>query len=403
MKYIVLLGDGMADRPLETLDGRTPLEAAEKPHMDFLAQHGAVGTAQTIPAGMPTGSDTANLSVLGYDPRKYYTGRSPLEAASLGVALQDGDVTFRCNLVTLSGEGEYGGLTMEDYSAGEITTQEAQTLIEYLAGELCGDGMRLYPGISYRHCLVASGAPTGSHLTPPHDISGKPIRGHLPEGPWGERLRGMMERSYALLREHPVNQARVQAGKHPANSVWFWGEGTRPALDAFSDVYGVSGGVVCAVDLVKGIGICAGMRVADVPGATGGMTTNYAGKAQAAIQLLREGCDLVYIHVEAPDECGHHGDVAAKIAAIEAIDRDILGAVLEEFQGEPLRILLTPDHPTPIALRTHTGDAVPFVLYESGRDAGQPAPRYTETCARETGIFLPEGPMMMQKLISGDF
>ncbi len=405
MKYIIMLGDGMADYPIPALGGRTPLDAAHKPHMDFLAQHGAVGMVQTIPTGMPPGSDTANLSVMGYAPERYYTGRSPLEAVSMGIDLKKDDVALRCNLVTLSDEPVYEDKTMVDYSSGEISTEESRELIEFLAKEFQADDLMLRCGISYRHCLVLSHAQTGTDLTPPHDISGQPIRGHLPTGRYGERLSTLMRRSYELLKDHPVNQKRVAAGKRPANSCWFWGEGTRPQLDTLEHLYGVRGGVVCAVDLIKGLGICAGLRTIPVEGATGGMVTNYAGKGQAALQLLRDGCDLVYIHVEAPDECGHHGDAQAKIAAIEAIDEQILGLLMDELKkdGEAFSVLLAPDHPTPVALRTHTADPVPFVLYSSERDSGPSAARYTEALAKESGLFLPEGPMLMKKLIRGDF
>ncbi len=405
MKYIIMLGDGMADYPIPALDNRTPLDAAYKPHMDFLAQHGTVGMVQTIPAGMPPGSDTANLSVMGYAPERYYTGRSPLEAVSMGIDLKNDDVALRCNLVTLSDEPAYEDKTMVDYSSGEISTEEARELIEFLAKEFQADDLMLQCGISYRHCLVLSHAQTGTELTPPHDISGQPIRGHLPTGRYGERLSAMMRRSYELLKDHPVNKKRVAAGKHPANSCWFWGEGTRPQLDTLEELYGVHGGVVCAVDLIKGLGICAGLRTVPVEGATGGMVTNYAGKGQAALRLLRDGCDLVYIHVEAPDECGHHGDAQAKIAAIEAIDKEILGLLMDELSrdGEPFSVLLAPDHPTPVALRTHTADPVPFVLYSSERDSRPSAARYTEALAKNSGLFLPEGPMLMKKLIRGDF
>lgn len=403
MKYIVVLGDGMADRPLPELGGRTPLEAANKPHMDEIARCGAVGMAQTVPHGMPPGSDTANLSVMGYAPEIYYSGRSPLEAVSMGVPVNDDDVTFRMNLVTVSDEPDYAAKTMIDYSAGEISTEESTELVRFLAENLnCGD-LQIYPGISYRHCLVLRHAQTGTTLTPPHDITGKPVAGHLPSGRCGERLLALMERSCALLRDHPVNLARRARGLNPANSCWLWGEGTRPKLEPFEKLYGVKGGVVCAVDLLKGIGLCAGMRVPDVPGATGAMWTDFAAKGRKALELLRDGCDLVYIHIEAPDECGHHGAAQEKVKAIEAIDRDVLGFLMDALRadGEPFRILLTPDHPTPCALRTHVGDPVPFVLYDSVREEAPHAPRYTESEAAATGVFLEKGPMLMERLVKG--
>ncbi|MDO4581871.1 MAG: cofactor-independent phosphoglycerate mutase [Bacillota bacterium] len=405
MKYIVLLGDGMADYPCKELGGKTPLEAAHKPHMDFLAQHGAVGMAQTIPAGMPPGSDTANLAVLGYDPLIYYSGRSPLEAVSIGVALRPDDVTFRCNLVTVSDEQDYADKTMIDYSAGEISTEEAAELVEALNAQLGADDLQLYRGVSYRHCLVLAHGMTGTGLTPPHDITGRPVREYLPQGRYGERLYQLMRRSYQILQDHPVNVARRAHGLHAANSCWFWGEGTSPRLDDFTELYGVKGGMVCAVDLLKGIGICAGLKGVEVEGATGGMTTNYAGKGRAALELLAGGCDMVYIHIEAPDECGHHGEAQAKVAAIEAIDGEVLGLMMDELRaaGEEYAILLTPDHPTPLSLRTHTGEPVPFVLYRSNGAASPSASCYSEAEARATGLFLPQGPMLMRKLISGDF
>jgi len=405
MKYIVLLGDGMADYPLPELGYQTPLEAAMKPRMDYLAQRGVCGMARTIPAGMPPGSDTANLSVMGYAPEQYYSGRSPLEAVSLGIDLKDGDVAYRCNLVTLSEEPAYEDRAMTDYCAGEIATEEAAALIAALQEQLNAEDLRLYPGISYRHCLVRSPGETGALLTPPHDISGLPIRDYLPQGNFAKRLLELQQRSAEILRDHPVNQARRAAGKPPATSAWFWGEGVRPRLPSLESLYGVKGGVVCAVDLIKGLGMCAGLRHLPVPTATGGMVTDYAAKGRAAWSLLEDGCDLVYLHVEAPDECGHHGDAAAKIRAIEAIDREILAPLLDRLAelGESFAILLTPDHPTPIPLKTHTSEPVPFVLYRSSGAAGPHAPRYTEAEAEKTGLFLPTGPLLMKKLVSGDF
>ncbi len=401
MKYIVVLGDGMADVPTLKLDRRTPLEAADIPNMDFLARNGLCGLARTIPEGMSPGSDTANLSVLGYDPRTCYTGRSPLEAASMGIKLADDDIAFRCNLVTLSDEPSFSDKTMLDYSAGEITTEEARELVEYLRRELIPQypQLELYPGISYRHCLVLHGGSTGSTLTPPHDFTGGPVAGRLPGGAEGELLIEVMRRSHELLRSHPVNLSRIERGLPPANSCWFWGEGTRPSLRPFSEEYGVEGGMVCAVDLLRGIAVCAGMRTAEVEGATGGMTTNYRGKCEAALEMLHSGCDLVYIHVEAPDECGHHGEAQMKVNAIEAIDREIVARILEELDGEDFSILLTPDHPTPLDIRTHSPDPVPFVIYRSREELSPHASCYTEAAASSTGILLPEGRMLMRLLL----
>lgn len=404
MKYVIVLGDGMADVPVPALGGHTPLEAANKPHIDHLAQNGICGTVQTVPIGMPPGSDTANMSVLGFSPRIYYSGRSPLEAVALGIEVAPEDVTFRTNLVCVSEEPAYEDKTMIDFSAGEISTAEADSLIRTLQKELfTDDDLRLYPGISYRHCLVKKGGSTGTVLTPPHDITGKPVRDCLPHGTYGARLAELMRRSYDILKDHPINRARIAAGKNPANSVWFWGEGTKPKLKPLEQIYGIRGGMICAVDLLKGLALCAGMQTVEVPGATGGMTTNYRGKGEAALELLKSGCDLVYIHIEAPDECGHHGDAAAKVAAIEAIDRDIVGYLYAELTQakEPFRMLVTPDHPTPIHLMTHTADPVPFVLYDSEQPQSGTS-RYTEAEASRTGLFLPEGPMLMHRLIFGE-
>ena len=400
MKYLVILGDGMADLPLPELAGKTPLAAAETPWMDWLARHGEAGMVRTVPQGMAPGSDIANLSVLGYAPERYFSGRSPLEAVSLGLALQPGDVCFRCNLVTLSEEENYPDRRMVDYCAGEIPTEEARQLLADLSAAFAQPDLALYPGISYRHCLVLHGAETGTTLCPPHDSSGRPSRDHLPGGRCGERLYDLMVRSWEILRDHPVNRARKARGENPANSVWFWGEGTAPSLDPLHRLYGVRGGMVCAVDLLRGLGLCAGLRTLCPPGATGAMVTDYRGKGRAALDLLGEDLDFVYLHVGAPDECGHHGDLAAKLAAIEAIDREIVGPALEELtrRGEEFAILLTPDHPTPLAIRIHTGDPVPFVIYRSGREGGPHAAAYSEEAARATGLFLPAGPMLMQRL-----
>ena len=401
MKYIVVLGDGMADYKLEELGNRTPLQAANKPHIDALAREAEVGLCRTVPAGFKPGSDVANLSVMGYDPHDCYTGRSPLEAVSIGIDLKDTDVTLRCNLVTLSEEEKYEDRTMLDYSAGEISTEEARKLISYLKEHLDSDMFTLYAGVSYRHCLVVKEWKTGHELKPPHYITGKPVRGHLPEGPLGEKYRAMMERSAELLREHPINRARVAAGKNPANSVWFWGEGTKPALENFEKKFGKKGGVISAVDLVKGIGILAGMQVIEVEGATGNYDTNFAGKATAALDALLGGLDFVYIHMEAPDECGHQGDVKHKIYSIEQIDEKVVAPLCAGLRkaGEKFRMLICPDHPTPIAVRTHVSDPVPYLLYDSGK-RGAGAPAYDEDSAAQTGVFVEMGWELMKKLLA---
>jgi len=399
MKYAVILGDGMADWPLDELGGKTPLDVANHPAMDQLAQQGAFGLVQTVPIGMKPGSDTANLSVFGYDPKVYYSGRSPLEAASLGIPLAETDVTYRCNLVTLSGEARLEETTMVDYSAGEISTEEAGELIRYLDRELSSEGIRLYPGFSYRHCLVLNHAETGAELTPPHDFTGKPVAGRLPSETNAELLMHWMERAYELLQKHPINRAREQAGKSPANSIWFWGEGRKPALMPFFDKTGLHGAVISAVDLIQGIGRCAQMDVIKVEGATGTFETNFAGKAQAAIQALSNGADYVYVHIEAPDECGHHGQIKEKIYSIEQIDSQILTPVWKYLEscGEDYAILVLPDHPTPIPIRTHSAEPVPFALYRKG-DSDLKALRYTERDAKGTGVLLPEGHRLIDEL-----
>lgn len=406
MKYIVMLGDGMADYPIDELSGMTPLGASKKPFMDGLARKGRTGMVRTVPEGMPPQSDTANLSVMGYAPKVYYTGRSPLEAVSMGVELGEKDVAMRCNLVTVSDAENYEDADMLDYSADEITTEEARVLIEFLAEHFAKDGIDLYAGISYRHCFVLRNSHTGAVLTPPHDISLKPIKEFLPKGEHAELLFGIMKKSYELLKDHPVNIDRVKRGLRPANSCWFWGEGTKPALMSFEEKYGVKGGVVCAVDLIKGLGLCAGMKVPFVEGATGGVVTNYSGKAEAALKLLVEdGCDLVYIHVEAPDESGHKGSVKCKMDAIEHIDSDILGYILPELElrGEQYSVLLLPDHPTPISLMTHVGDPVPFVIYRSDKELLPHAEVYNEKEAAQTGVFVENGHELMGMFIKGEF
>lgn len=400
MKYIVVLGDGMADYPIESLGGKTPLQSANTPTFDSLAKVSEVGLCRTVPDGFKPGSDVANLSVMGYDPHGCYTGRSPLEAVSIGIDLKDTDVTLRCNLVTLSDEPAYEDKRMLDYSAGEISTEEARELISFLKQSFDGDRFTLYAGVSYRHCLVAANGTVGHELTPPHDITDKPIREYLPKGPQGKTYLAVMKRSYELLKNHPVNRARIAAGKRPANSVWFWGEGTKPALENFEKKFGKNGGVISAVDLVKGIGILAGMKIIDVPNATGNYDTNFAGKAEAALKALQEGLDFVYIHMEAPDECGHQGDIAHKIYSIEQIDEKVVKRLCEGLgaTGEEYAMLICPDHPTPIAVRTHVSDPVPYLLYASDRKRESGAKAYDETEAKNTGIFVERGCDLMKKL-----
>lgn len=396
MKYIVILGDGMADYPLAELGNKTPLEAAHKPNMDFLAGRGEVGLVKTIPDGLKPGSDTANLSVMGYDPRKYYSGRSPLEAVSIGIALTDEDVTYRCNLVTLSDSERYEDKVMVDYSSDEISTPEADELIGFLGGHFKKLDVELFTGVSYRHCLVLRDAETGTNLTPPHDISDKCVGDHLPKDGNARLLFQMMKMSSELLKDHPVNLKRIQNGKRPANSVWFWGEGRKPALSPFYEKYQKKGAVISAVDLIKGIAICAGMKSIDVPGATGNIDTNFEGKTAAALDALANGDDFVYIHIEAPDECGHRHEIGNKVRAIELIDEKVAGPIINEMKKRQVdfSVMILPDHPTPLSLRTHTSEPVPYLVYRSGRETESGA-KYDETYAMNSGRFISEGHLLL--------
>ncbi|MCU6748316.1 cofactor-independent phosphoglycerate mutase [Faecalicatena acetigenes] len=398
MKYIIVLCDGMADEPIEELEGRTPLETAKTENLDRLAPVSELGMVRTVPLGMAPGSDTANLSVIGYDPKAFYTGRSPLEALSIGVDMDPQDVSFRCNLVTLSEEeNTYEERRILDHSSGEITTQEAALLIEALREGLKADGYAFYVGTSYRHLLIQKNGEV-KELTAPHDILTKRIGEYLPAD---EMLREMMEKSYEILKAHPINQARREKGLNPANSAWFWGAGTRPVLTSFEKKNHVKGAMISAVDLLKGIAVGAGMHNITVEGANGGLHTNYAGKAEAAVKALtEEGYDFVYIHVEAPDEMGHQGSVKDKIKAIEYIDAQIIGPVSEQIKeaGEEFRMLVLPDHPTPIRLRTHTGDPVPYLLYDSTRQA-KGKEIYSEKTAEQTGIFQENGHELLDHLL----
>ena len=398
MKYIVMLGDGMADYPVEALGGKTPLEVAKKPNIDRLARGGCLGMVKTVPDGLKPGSDVANLSAMGYDPLKCYTGRSPLEAVSIGIQMDDTDVAFRCNLVTLSDDAEYAEKTMVDYSSGEITTAEAAELIRAVDEAFRTDEILFYPGISYRHCMIWHQGPVGLNLTPPHDISDRKITEYLPQNPV---ILELMKRSYEILKDHPINQDRIARGLNPANSIWLWGEGTRPGVTGFEAAYGVKASVISAVDLIKGIGLCAGMKVIEVEGATGNIDTNFKGKGEAALKTLLEGQDLVYIHVEAPDECGHHGDLEGKIQAIERIDQDIVGPLLKglEEAGEDYSILVMPDHPTPISIKTHISDPIPYLLYCSTDVTDSGIDTYTEKTGKSTGVYVEPGYLLMQQLL----
>lgn len=397
MKYIVVLGDGMADEPLEALGGKTPLEYAQTPCMDSLASMGHMGLVQNVPSGMAPGSDVANLSVLGYDPKRSYSGRSPLEALSVGVKMEPDDVIFRTNIVTLTEEEPYAEKTILDHSSGEIATKDADVLMDAIRSAFNSETVQFYTGTSYRHIMVWKKGRLVS-LEPPHDHLGTQIGPWLPKEPM---LREMMEESFPILNAHPMNLARAEAGKHKANSLWFWGAGTKPSLQNFEEKTGLKGAMISAVDLLKGIAVGAGMKVYQVPGATGSLDTNYEGKAQAAVKaLLEDGCDFVYIHVEAPDEMGHQGLIHEKVQSIEYLDQRLIALVKKAMDdsGEDYRMLILPDHPTPIRVRTHTGSPVPFLLYDSTHPEKKKA-KYSEAEAAATEDFEPDGYKLIDRLI----
>ena len=398
MKYIVVLGDGMADEPIPALGGRTPLDAAVTPVLDELAGKGTLGTVQNVPAGMAPGSDVANLSVLGYDPAANYSGRSPLEALSVGVQMEDDDVIFRSNIVTLTESEPYAQKTILDHSSGEISTADADILMDAIRAEFNNDTFRFYTGTSYRHILVWKHGRV-SALEPPHDHLGKVIGDYLPQE---KVLRDMMERSFDILNNHPLNLARAAAGKHKANSLWFWGAGTKPKVQNFKEKTGLSGAMISAVDLLKGIAVGAGMKVYNVPGATGSIDTNWEGKAQAAIDaLLKDGCDYAYIHVEAPDEMGHQGRVEDKVKSLEYLDSRLFALVKQamEAAGEDYRMLILPDHPTPLRIRTHTSNPVPYLLYDSTHEQKK-RERFTEESARNADNFEPNGYKLLERFLA---
>lgn len=388
----------MADEPIEALDGKTPLAYASTPNIDALALQSEIGLVHTIPDGMSPGSDTANLSVLGYDPKIYYSGRSPLEALSIGVDMAADDVAIRCNIITVSDEEDvFEEKTIIDHSSSEISTEDAAVLLDAVRKELETDAYHFYVGTSYRHCLIWNKGQVVP-LVPPHDVLGQKVGINLPKD---DALREMMKRSYDILKNHPINIARKEAGLNPANCCWFWGAGTKPALDSFTEKTGKTGAMISAVDLLKGIAIGAGMQVIEVEGANGGLHTNYTGKMEAAVKVLtEENKDFVYIHVEAPDEMGHQGSYERKIAAIENIDRFIVGPLTEALKrkGVDFRILLLPDHPTPVRLRTHTSDSVPYLLYDSTKQAGDGV-LYCESCAATTGHYVAQGHNIIEKLL----
>lgn len=391
----------MADYEVDEFGGKTVLDVAEKPNMDYMASHGEMGLVKTVPEGMKPGSDVANLSVMGYDTRACYSGRSPLEAASIGVPLKDKDVTFRVNLVTLSDEENYEDKTMVDYSAGEISTKEAAELIKAVEEELHTDIQHFYSGVSYRHLLVWDGGSVNVSLTPPHDISDRKITDHLPKGDGAYELLDFMKKSEKILKNHPVNLERIKKGKRPATSIWIWGEGTKPQLEDFHEKYGLKGSVISAVDLIKGIAVCAGMKSIDVEGANGNHDTNYEGKADAAFNTLtKEGADFVYIHLEGPDECGHRGEADNKKYAVEMIDKKIIGSLKKRLEEADInyKMMILPDHPTPVRLKTHVGDPVPYIIYSSSepKDTGL---SYSEKNAEKTGKYRQSGMELMKHFL----
>ncbi len=404
MKYLVVIPDGMADRSIDLLANQTPMQAATKPCMDALCKQSLCGTVLNVPEGMVPESDTANLAILSYNPKIYSKGRSPLEAMSMGLSMADDDTAIRCNLVTLSeNESCYEDKIMIDHSADEISTEEADQLIAALNEGLAGEDWRLHTGISYRHCLLWKNASQNYPFMRPHDILGQQIRQHLPkEENGGENFLRFQKKGYEILKNHPVNVARKAKGLRPANSPWLWSPGGKPSLPSFREKWGLRGAIISAVDLIKGIGICAGMEVIEVEGATGNYHTNYDGKAQAAVSAYKDGADFVYIHVEAPDECGHRGEIENKVHSIEKIDQQILRPVYEYLQksGEPFKILVLPDHPTPIALRTHTSDYVPFFLFDSTKvQAGTSV--FSEENARQCSMVIHDGSTLLDLMIKG--
>ena len=401
MKYLVLIPDGMADRPIEALGHRTPMEAAVKPCMDTLAARATVGLVSNVPEGMVPESDTANMAILSFDPKVYSRGRSPLEAISMGLEMAPDETAYRCNVVTLSDGGEYEDKIMLDHSADEITTAEADELIKALEAHFGTEYRHFYTGVSYRHCILWKDGNDTYDFSRPHDIIGRCIRDYLPkEENGGGEFYKLMKESFEVLDQHPVNQARRARGLKPANSAWLWSPGKKPRLPSFTEKWGIQGTVISAVDLIKGIGLCAGMKSVDVEGATGNVHTNYDGKAQAAINAFKEGADLVYIHVEGPDECGHRAETENKVLSVELIDQKILAPVYEYLKtsDEDFKILVLPDHPTPIEIRTHSMEPVPFFLYDSRKDTVG-VDSFTETTAAQTGLYIPDGFTLLDRVI----
>jgi 2,3-bisphosphoglycerate-independent phosphoglycerate mutase len=402
MKYIVLQGDGMADWPVAELGNKTPLEYAHTPNMDRIASQGVLGLTYTIPEGFPSGSDVGTMSLLGYDPRRYHTGRSPIEAASMGVELGPEDIAFRCNLVTL-GTGAEGQEIMVDFAADHITSEEAAELIKTIHAELGGSEIEFYPGVSYRHLMVWHGGREKMRTTPPHDITGQPTESHFPEGDGAERLCALMMKSREILATHPVNKKRQENGHQPATSIWLWGQGRRPAVPTIEQQFGVAGSVISAVDLVRGIGVLAGLEVINVPGATGFLDTNYLGKGQYGLESLRHR-DFLFLHVEATDEAGHMGSADKKVQALQDFDEKVVGTILAGLGEFPeWKVLLMPDHATPVAIKTHSSDPVPFaILSSTDLKTGQNKPlSYNEPCAKTTGLVVPEAWTIMERFIRG--
>ena len=399
MKYLVLLCDGMADYHKGPLNDKTPMQLAHKPNIDFCAAHGEVGTIKTVADGFKPGSDVANLAVMGYNPELYYSGRSPLEAASIGIELSSTDIASRCNIVTLSDEDDYSQKTMIDYCADDISTAEADVLIKFLEEKLSEEDLHFYTGVSYRHCLVLKNALGGSfEATPPHDILDRKITEYLPEN---KRILELMKKSYELLKDHPVNLKRIEKGLRPANSIWIWGSGNKKEMPSFKSKFGLDGAVISAVDLIKGIGKLTEMKVCEVEGATGYIDTNFEGKADAAIKTFKEGTDLVYLHVEAPDECGHRFEAQNKIRAIELIDEKILSKVKAylDSTNDNYKIMILPDHATPLCLKTHVSDPVPFVIYEKYNEIDSGVKSVNEDTAAETKIYVNEGYEIMSRFV----
>jgi len=393
MRYLIVVPDGAGDEPIAKLEGKTPLQMAKMPVADGLAKLGLVGLVKTIPEGIAPGSDAANLSVMGYDPEKFLTGRSPLEAASIGIEMLDTDVAFRTNLITLTGDGAYEDMIITDHSSGDISTEEADQLMKAVQDRFGDEKIKFYTGVSYRHCMIVKNGETSYDLTPPHDVLTRRVGDYLPKGEGSGFITQMMKESYELLKNHPVNLERVKRGLNPANAIWIWGQGKKPALTSFYDKYEIRGTAISAVDLIKGIAICAGLNSVDVNGATGTIHSNFENKAEAAINEFEAGKDFVYIHLEAPDECSHQGDLEGKIKSLEIIDEKIIKPLVEYLKSrdEDFRILIVPDHRTPIALRTHSSDPVPFVLYSSRNRGIENLTNSFDEVSGEKGMYFNSG------------